>query len=233
MWITNRIIDKENKMISRYLDHAVLKPEMTEAEVIAAIQNGIDNKVKTVCVRPCDIELAKGMCKGTETEVICVLDFPHGTGGADAKEALAKIYAAQGVAEIDMVMNYGYARSGKWDAVEDEISRVVAVGHGAGIPVKVILETSELSAQEITQATEICAKVGADFVKTSTGFSKHGATVDAVRTMLDAADGRISVKASGGVRDYETAKMYVDMGVARIGNGSGSTDAIVAGEPKA
>lgn len=218
-------------MIAGYLDHAVLKPEMTETEVRAAIQNGIDNKVKTVCVRPCDIELAKEMCAGTETAVICVLDFPHGTGGAEAKEALARIYAAQGVAEIDMVMNYGFARSGKWDAVADEIRRVVKVGHDAGIPVKVILETSELTAEEIGEATRVCIAEKADFVKTSTGFSKHGATVDAVKTMLEAAEGKISVKASGGIRDYETAKMYVDMGVERIGNGSGSTDDIVAGEP--
>lgn len=219
--------------ISRYLDHAVLKPEMTVDEVRAAIQIGIDYKVRTVCVRPCDIALAQDICKGTETDVICVLDFPHGAGGAAAKEALAAEYAAQGVKEIDMVMNYGYLKSGRWDAVEDEVRRVTTKAHEKRALVKVIFETSALTIAEIKKGTELCIAAGADFVKTSTGFGGGGATMEAVTAMLEAAGGRIKVKPSGGVRNYETAKQYIEMGCARLGVGYTSTPVICDGQGSA
>ena len=212
--------------INRYLDQAVLKPGLTISEVKAAIQMGIDFEVATVCVRPCDIELAMGMCKGTKTQVSCVLDFPHGTGGAAAKEAQAALYAAQGVADIDMVMNHSYARSGEWGVVEDEIRRVVKQAHAKGVNVKVIFESGLLTTDEIKNAVEVSIAAGADYVKTSTGFVGTGATVEAVQAMLDTAKGRIKVKPSQGIRDYETAKMYVDMGVARLGVGPTSTPVI-------
>ena len=135
--------------IARYLDHAILKPDMTIEERKAAIQMGVDYKVKTVCVQPCDIELAKELCKGSETEVICVLDFPQGQATPEAKEMLAELYAKQGVAEIDMVLNYGYLRSGAVDKIEDEVSRVVNKAHSYNIPVKVIFETSQLTIDQI------------------------------------------------------------------------------------
>lgn len=209
--------------LNRYLDHAVLKPEMTEQEVREAIQLGIDYEVATVCVRPCDIELAQQMCKGTRTEVICVMDFPHGTGGVAAKEALAAIYAKQGVKEIDMVMNYGYARSGLWDKVADEVRRVVYQAHACNVGVKVIFETSQLTAEQIKKGVEVCIEAGADFVKTSTGFYGEGATMDSVQAMIDAAQGRIKVKPSGGIRDVATAEKYIEMGAERLGAGAAST----------
>ena len=102
---------------NRYIDHAVLKPEMTQEEVRNAIQLGIDYKVKTVCVRPCDIELAVKMCSGTITGVSCVLAFPHGTVPSEIKRLEAEAYIQKGVDEIDMVVNYGYIRSKLWDEV--------------------------------------------------------------------------------------------------------------------
>lgn len=212
--------------ISRYFDHAVLKPGMTEQEVKDAIQMGIDYDVYSVCVRPCDIDLAVSMCKGTNTVVSCVLDFPHGDSSAEGKAALAKLYAAKGVAEIDMVMNYGYARSGKWDEVKRGIEGVVREAKGRDVGVKVILESCALTLDEVKKATEICIEAGADFVKTSTGFAASGASEEAVRAMVEAARGRIEVKASGGIRDLETARRYVEMGAARLGVGYGSTPTI-------
>ena len=209
--------------LCRYLDHAVLKPGMTRQQATEEIRLGVECNAATVCVRPCDIRLAQEICRGTETKVICVLDFPHGCSGAETKEALAGIYADMGVFEIDMVMNYGFARSGLWDAVYDEVKRVVDVAHSKGVGVKVIFETSELTCDEIRKGTEICAEAGADFVKTSTGFSSHGATVEAVKAMLDAAKGRIKVKASGGIRTVEQAESYIRMGVERLGVGSTTT----------
>ena len=216
--------------IGRYIDHAILKPNMTEEEVIRDIKLGLQYHVRTVCVRPCDIELALSLCKGTDTDVCCVLDFPHGAGGAAMKEAAAKAYAEMGLFEIDMVMNIGAARSGKWDVVGDEIRRVVKQAHAKNVPVKVIFETCYLTTEQIAKATEVCIECGADFVKTSTGFGTCGATPEAVRIMLDTAKGRIKVKASGGIRDFKTAKMYVDMGVERLGVGSTSSAAICDGE---
>lgn len=211
---------------NRYLDHAVLKPEMTQEEAREAIQLGIDYKVKTVCVRPCDIDMAVEMCKGTQTEVSCVLAFPHGTTLSQVKAYEARLYIEKGVHEIDMVANYGYIRSKLWDEVEKDIRAVAEVTGKAGILLKVILETSQLSTEEIAQATECAIRAGADFVKTSTGFYGIGATPEAVEAMVKASRGRIQVKASGGIRNAEQAKMFLDLGASRLGNGYSSTPVI-------
>lgn len=211
---------------NRYIDHAVLKPEMTQEEVWDAIQLGIDFKVRTVCVRPCDIEMAVKMCRGTETEVSCVLAFPHGNTPSEIKAVEARHYIEKGIQEIDMVVNYGYIRSGLWDKVYEDIKAVSDITSQNGKLLKVILETSQLTPGQIAEATECAIKAGADYVKTSTGFYGAGADVESVKAMLDAAGGRIKVKASGGIRNAEQAKMYLDMGVQRIGNGFSSTPAI-------
>lgn len=211
---------------NRYIDHAVLKPEMTREEVLSAIQLGIDYRVKTVCVRPCDIDLAVKMCRGTETGVSCVLAFPHGTVPSEVKRMEAEVYVKKGVDEIDMVANYGYIRSKLWDEVEKDIKAVSDVTRPTKVLLKVILETSQLTEEEIIKATECAINAGADFVKTSTGFYGEGATVSAVQAMLKAAGGRIQVKASGGIRNAEQARVFLDMGVTRLGNGFSSTPVI-------
>ena len=215
--------------IERYFDAAVLKPEMTPAQVEAAIKECIEVNALTVCVRGCDIPLAKKLCEGTNTAVSCVLDFPYGYSGLEVKRAAARDYAAQGVLEIDMVMNYGAAIGGAWDVVEAEIRAVVEEAHAKNVGVKVIFETSQLNDEQIRKATEVCIAANADFVKTSTGFNGGGATVEAVKAMLDTAKGRIKVKPSGGIRNFETAKMYVEMGADRLGVGFGSCKPICEG----
>ncbi|MBN1249568.1 MAG: deoxyribose-phosphate aldolase [Anaerolineae bacterium] len=219
--------------INRYLDHAVLKPEMTRQEAIDAIQLGIDYNVRTVCVRPCDIELAATICAGTETEVSCVLAFPHGCTSNLVKSDEARRYIAAGTDEIDMVVNFGFVRSGLWDYVVADIRAVTDIAKPAGVLVKVIFETSYLTLDQITRTTECAIEAGADFVKTSTGFGGEGATVEGVQAMLDAARGRIKVKPSGGIRDRARAEMFVAMGAMRIGNGYSSTPKICDGTPVA
>lgn len=219
--------------IARYIDHAVLNPAMTPEEVRAAIQLGIDNDVYSVCVQPRDIETALAMCKGTNTLVSCVLDFPHGCGGAAAKRAAARLYAEMGVQEIDMVMNYGAAKGGDWVAVREEIFGVVEEAHARGVLVKVIFETCELSEDCIRQGVDVCVDVGADFVKTSTGFAAKGATPEAVMTMVSQAAGRVRVKASGGIRTLEDARAYVEMGAERLGVGFSTVPKLVAAESAA
>lgn len=209
--------------INRYLDHAILNPEFTIEEIKEKIAEGIKYGVQTVCVRGCDIPLAVEMCKGTRTNVGCVLDFPHGHGGKEAKAALAEIYTKQGAKEVDMVINYGYAKSGAWDKVEEEIRVVCEKVHKKDGIVKVIFETSQLTLEEIAEATRRCIAAKADFVKTSTGFNGVGATEEAVKVMLETADGRIKVKPSGGIRDYDSARMFLAMGAERLGVGSSST----------
>jgi len=216
--------------IARYIDHAVLKPEMKQNEVVKAIMEGIDFSVRTVCVRPCDIELALDLCKGSQTDVSCVLAFPHGTVPTEVKAFEARQYISKGVKEIDMVANFGFIRSGLWDQVLKDIKAVADITKQSGVLLKVIFETCTLSVEEIMKATEISVEAGADYVKTSTGFHSGGATEKAVKAMLEAARGRIKVKASGGIRDLKTAKHYVDLGCERLGVGYSTTPVLVHGE---
>jgi len=212
--------------INRYIDHSVLFPNMTKQMARDAIQLGIDYETRTVCVRPCDIDMAVRMCAGTKTGVSCVLDFPHGTGGAAAKGELAALYVSQGVNEIDMVMDYSAALSEEWDVVAKGIKAVVDVAHAKGILVKVIFETSELSLEQIKKAAAVSVAAGADFIKSSTGFA-GGVTIDAVKCMVEAAGDKVQVKVSGGVVDYKSAKLYVDMGAMRLGVKYSNTPVIV------
>lgn len=215
--------------INRYLDAAVLYPELERGKAREAIKSLIDYRCRTVCIRPCDLEMAVGLCRGTASEVCVVLNFPHGCGMSVAKAQEAYAYVEAGAQEIDMVANYGLIRSGEWDLVQADIAAVSGVTGPRDVLLKVILETSELNLDQIRRATECTIAAQADYVKTSTGFASGGATMEAVETMLEAAEGRIRVKASGGIRTYEQARRYVDMGVERLGVGYTAVSAICGG----
>lgn len=215
--------------INRYLDAAILKPEFTEAEVIEALETCIALDTYSVCVRPCDIELAQKYCDGTTTAVCVVLGFSHGSQLPESKADEAKRYIELGVDEIDMVANYGWIKSGKWDAVEADVAGVAQQTRAAGIPMKVIFETAHLETEQIARMTEVCIRAGADFVKTSTGFNGEGAKAEDVQVMLDTAAGRIKVKPSGGIRDREDAEAFVKMGAHRLGVGWTSCQTICQG----
>jgi deoxyribose-phosphate aldolase len=215
--------------INRYLDAAILKPEFTQEETIKAIQACIAIDAFSVCVRPCDIELAQQYCKGTNTAVCVVLGFPHGVQLPTTKAAEATEYIRLNVDEIDMVANYGWVKSGRWDEVKADIKGVTRQTKAAGIVSKVIFETAHLQAEQIKRLTEICIEAGADFVKTSTGFNGEGAQEADVKIMLETAAGRIKVKPSGGIRDSARAQMFIDMGVHRLGIGWNACPAICSG----
>ena len=216
--------------LSRYIDSSPLGPAMTFDEVRAAIAEAVQQECCSVCVQPADIPLAVEMCRNTKTRVCTVLDFPHGKAPVAVKELQARYYMEYGAEELDMVMNYGLARSGRWAEVEAEIRAVVNAAHARDVQVKVIFEASQLTPEEIAQATEVSIAAGADFVKTATGFLGTGATEEQLRIMLDTARGRCKVKASGGIRDYRTAKKFLAMGVHRLGIGSSSVAKILAEE---
>jgi deoxyribose-phosphate aldolase len=205
----------------------VLHPELTPCEAAEAIRAGVAHAVRCVCVRPCDIELALDLCNGTETRVGAVLSFPHGTGHPHVKALEAQTYLAAGVHEIDMVANYGLIRAQDWVALHADIAAVATHTRPRGVVLKAILETSELDRAHIAEATRVAADAGVDFVKTSTGFASGGATVEAVRCMLEAAAGRVQVKASGGIRDRATAEHYLAMGCTRLGVGYRATAALL------
>ncbi len=217
--------------ISRYLDAAVLYPELEHDKALAAIKTLLDYGCRTVCIRPCDIDSAVELCKNSSTDVCVVLNFPHGCGLSEVKAFEAQTYLDKGVDEIDMVVNYGFIRSGKWDLVETDIRAVTSVTRSQDVLVKVILETSELSLDDICRATECAVRAQADFVKTSTGFASGGASLEAVKAMLDAARDRIEVKASGGIRDLAQAQAYIDLGVTRLGVGYTSVPTICEDHP--
>jgi len=208
--------------ISRYLDAAILKPEITLEETIQGIQSCIKYDTITTCVKPCDIELAVSLCQGTETTVCTVLNFPHGNDTPQAKAKEAELYIKQGASEIDMVANITLAKSGEWKRYENDIRSVAAVTNAAGRTLKVIFETCYLTIDEIKNCTKAAIAAGADFVKTSTGFGTAGAQEDQVKAMLEASEGKIKVKPSGGIRDYQRALMFVEMGCHRLGIGVSS-----------
>ena len=215
--------------IERYLDAAILKPETTREEFTGAVKACLDLNTWSVCVRPCDIAPAQALCGGTETRVCAVLGFPQGVQLPESKADEARRYVGMGVDEIDMVANYGWAKSGRWDDVLADIAGVTAVTKPAGVPLKVIFETAHLDSDAIRKLVEVCVEAGADFVKTSTGFNGDGATEEDVKLMLETAAGRIKVKPSGGIRDRERAEMFVAMGVHRLGVGWTSCEAICDG----
>lgn len=223
-------MDNDSKSLAAYIDAAVLAPQLSDEEARQQTQIAIDTHCKTVCVRPCSLDMATAMCAGTQTRPSVVLGFPHGDQTTAAKVAEARDTMRLAPYEVDMVNNIGMVRSGRWAAYEAEVGAIAAVVHEGGARLKVILETSQLTREEIIDATHACIRAGADFVKTSTGFTGGGASEEAVQAMIEAAAGRIEVKASGGIRDAARARMFLDMGCTRLGVGAGSVQAIVQGE---
>lgn len=181
----------------------------------------------TVCVNSCYIPLAKDLLQRSNVKLCTVIGFPHGNSSTEVKVFEAKNAVKYGADEIDMVMNIGLLKSKNYMAVLKDIAEVKsAIGR---TPLKVIIEISELSKNEIVRACEICIDAKADFVKTSTGFSSSGATLTAVKIMKKTVRNNLKIKASGGIRDYETAIKYIEAGVDRIGTSSGIK--ILSGEP--
>ncbi len=216
--------------INTFLDAAILRPEMNRAEVTAALELCRPYKPRTVCVRPGDITFVKPWCEASGIGLGVVLGFPHGSQLPASKVAEARAYVRLGVDEIDMVANIGWIRSGAWRELLEEVREVASVTREAGVCLKVIMETALLEIEEIHRMVAVCIEAGADFVKTSTGFNGAGASDEAVRTMLEAANGRIKVKPSGGIRDAERAKTLIAMGAQRLGVGYSSIPALCDGK---
>lgn len=212
--------------INSYIDHTLLSASATERDIIDHCNQAKKHKFYAVCVNSCYVPLAKQLLKGSKVKICTVVGFPLGASSTETKVFEAKQAISHGADEIDMVMNIGVFKSKNYVEVLKDISEVkTAIGK---IPLKVIIEISELSKNGIVKASEICMDAKADFVKTSTGFGKGGATLTAVKIIKKTVRNTCKIKASGGIRDFETAKKYIDIGVKRIGTSNGI--AIINGE---
>ena len=202
--------------LAKTIDHSLLKPELTEAEVIAGCELAKKYHVASVCVKPCHVLLAARLLAGSDVAVGTVVGFPHGNSTLATKVFETKDALAAGATEIDMVINIGELRSGHADVVRDEVRAVVNAAHPAAI-VKVIFENAYLTDEQKVLACKLCEEANADFVKTSTGFAPTGATVADIRLMQASVGPQVQVKAAHGVRTLDALLEMIDAGATRCG----------------
>lgn len=206
--------------IASYIDHTLLKPESTESQVVQLCKEAAEYNFASVCVNPTWVEKAAAELTNSEVKVCTVIGFPLGASTPETKAFETTDAISKGAGEIDMVLNIGALKSGNTDHVKKDIEAVVNAAKGKAI-VKVILETCLLTDEEKVTASQLSKEAGADFVKTSTGFSTGGATIEDVKLMRQTIGPDMGVKASGGVRSLEDVEAMIKAGATRIGASSG------------
>ena len=206
--------------LAKYIDHTLLKPDATEAQIEKLCAEAREYGFASVCVNSCYASLAARLLAGSDVAVCCVIGFPLGAATTAAKAFEAADAAQNGATEIDMVINVGAAKDGRWDDVEADIAGVAAAIEGKAL-LKVIIETCLLTDGEKIEACRAAVRAGADFVKTSTGFSKAGATAADVALMRKTVGPDVGVKAAGGIRTYADAVRMIEAGASRIGASAG------------
>lgn len=202
--------------LASFIDHTVLKPEAGASAIERACDEALQYGFFAVCVAPRHVALAAKLLANSKVKIATVTGFPNGDtlGAVKATETRAAIDA--GAHEIDMVIPIGAAHDGAWDVVADDVAAVVEAARGRAL-VKVILETAYLDEAQTIAVCRICREVGADFVKTSTGFAASGATIEDVKLMRDTVGQQMGVKAAGGIRDLKTALAMIEAGASRLG----------------
>lgn len=213
--------------LAAMIDHTLLKPDASAPDIDRLCEEAIEHRFHCVCVHGSRVTRAYSRLENTGILVAAVVGFPLGAMDGDVKRYETEVAVDLGADEIDMVLNIGKLKEGDTKAVFREIRDVVEAAEER--PVKVILETCLLTDDEVTEGCHLAVEAGAKFVKTSTGFGSHGATVNHVRMMREAVGPKIGVKASGGVRDLETVRAMIEAGANRIGTSSGV--AILKGLP--
>lgn len=205
--------------LNKYIDHTILKATASSSDVQKLCEEAIEHEFYSVCVNGCYVADAKHILQGSDVKIAAVVGFPLGAMTTAAKVFEAKEAVENGASEIDMVINVAKLKDGEIDYVENEI-RLIKEAIGDNV-LKVIIETCYLTDEEKVKACELSLVAKADFVKTSTGFGTGGATYEDVKLMKSVVGDNAKVKASGGVRDKETAQKYVDLGAERLGTSSG------------
>lgn len=214
--------------IASYIEHTVLAADATEEKIKKLCAEAKQWHFKAICVNSCYVPFCAKELKGSGVDVGCVVGFPLGAMATPAKAAETEYVIANGADEVDMVINIGYLKDKKDDLVVKDIE---AVKKACGSkPLKVIIETCLLTEEEKVRACKLVVKAGADFVKTSTGFSKAGATAEDVALMRKTVGPEFGIKAAGGIRDYETAMKMIEAGADRLGCSAGI--AIIEGASK-
>ena len=205
--------------LNKYIDHTILKATASGTDVQKLCEEAIEHDFYSVCVNGCYVVDAKHLLQGTDVKIAAVVGFPLGAMTTAAKVFEAKEAVENGASEIDMVINVAKLKDGEFEFVENEIRQIKeAIGDNV---LKVIIETCYLTDEEKVKACELSLVAKADFVKTSTGFGTGGATYEDVKLMKSVVGDNAKVKASGGVRDKETAQKYVNLGAERLGTSSG------------
>ena len=199
--------------LEQYIDYTNLKPDATRADIEELCKIAKERGYANVCVNGAYVALCKQLLRGSGVGVACVVGFPLGASATEVKAFEAAKAVEDGADEIDMVMAVGALKGGDFDYVANDIA---AVKHACGVTLKVIIEECLLTDEQIAEAARICVRSGADIVKTSTGFSKAGATLHAIE-IIKANCGDLGIKAAGGIRDAETARAFIEAGATRIG----------------
>ncbi|WP_242204203.1 deoxyribose-phosphate aldolase [Aestuariivivens insulae] len=204
--------------IFKHIDYSLLKSTTTEREIIDFCHDAKDNQLNSVCINSSYVALAKQLLGNTNVKICTVVGFPLGAMSTEAKVYEAKKAIEDGADEIDMVMNLGYLKSKNYVSVLKDITDVkMAIGK---TPLKVVLEVSELNKNEIIKACEICLDSNIEYIKTSSGFTKSGATLTCIKMIRKTVKNRIKIIASGGINSLETAKKYLEIGAHRVDTSS-------------
>ena len=216
----------EQHRLAEYVDYTLLKPTATREDVLRLCEEAKAYRTCSVCVNSCFVKTVREALRGTGIKTCCVVGFPLGAMSSLAKAEETRIAIEDGAEEIDMVQNIGHAKAGEWSLVEQDIAAVTEAARGRAL-VKVILETCLLTQEEIVASCQAAARAGADFVKTSTGFSTGGARAEDIALMRKTEGPKMGVKASGGIRTRQAAEEMIQAGASRIG---ASSAALFAGD---
>lgn len=206
----------DKKQLARMIDHTILKPEANKEAVTSICKEALEYNFASVCINPANIELAAELLKGSEVKVCTVIGFPLGASTKEVKAFETKDAIEKGAQEVDMVINIGKLKDRDYNYVKEDIKAVVNEAKGKATT-KVIIETCLLTEEEKVMACKLAKESGADFVKTSTGFSTGGATPEDIKLMRQTVGTELGVKASGGVRSLEDAMIVIENGATRIG----------------
>ena len=206
----------DKQQLAKMIDHTILKPEADKASIEKLCKEALEYNFASVCINPTNVELAAKLLKGSEVKVCTVIGFPLGANTMEVKAFETKDAIAKGADEVDMVINIGRLKDKDYEYVEKDIKAVVDAADNKALT-KVIIETCLLTEEEKVKACELAKKAGADFVKTSTGFSTGGATPEDIKLMRETVGPDMGVKASGGVRSIEDAEAVIKNGATRIG----------------
>ena len=212
---------KDSRSLAAVIDHTILKPEATESQISERCAEAMEHGFACVVVNPCWVAHAHAVLEGTAVKTAAVVGFPFGASLITSKREATDEVLRLGAREIDMVMNIGALKSGNRKLVEQDIRAVVEVAHDGGALVKVVLEVCLLTLEEKILASELAIIAGADFVKTSTGFSSGGANVHDVGLLRGVVGNRCQVKASGNIRTLKQARQMIEAGASRIGTSAG------------